>query len=210
MKNLEYFYNVERDDIEMSDKKLLEKYSKITKKHKYLDLRLNTPNPFGNDLLSINLKSIKKIFDFLENEIPEEHILYLFEKKAKEKKHKNKKSKNEYIIDTSSPNNEQIKETKEENDENEEKREFLTLEVENPVLKKFKTLTHQIMKTYYFVFCILCFIIAILFTIHLFKYLISKYVSLNHLFFIDEIMQIYCCLWRINMLICIIRVLLFH
>jgi len=210
MKNLEYFYNVERDDIEMSDKKLLEKYSKITKKHKYLDLRLNTPNPFGNDLLSINLKSIKKIFDFLENEIPEEHILYLFEKKAKEKKHKSKKSKNEYIIDTSSPNNEQIKETKEENDENEEKREFLTLEVENPVLKKFKTLTHQIMKTYYFVFCILCFIIAILFTIHLFKYLISKYVSLNHLFFIDEIMQIYCCLWRINMLICIIRVLLFH
>ena len=210
MKNLEYFYNVERDDIEMSDKKLLEKYSKITKKHKYLDLRLNTPNPFGNDLLSINLKSIKKIFDFLENEIPEEHILYLFEKKAKEKKHKSKKSKNEYIIDTSSPNNEQIKETKEENDENEEKREFLTLEVENPVLKKFKTLTHQIMKTYYFVFCILCFIIAILFTIHLFKYLISKYVSLNHLFFIDEIMQIYCCLWRINMLICIIRVLLFQ
>ena len=210
MKNLEYFYNVERDDIEMSDKKLLEKYSKITKKHKYLDLRLNTPNAFGNDLLSINLKSIKKIFGFLENEIPEEHILYLFEKKAKEKKHKSKKSKNEYIIDTSSPNNEQIKETKEENDENEEKREFLTLEVENPVLKKFKTLTHQIMKTYYFLFCILCFIIAILFTIHLFKYLISKYVSLNHLFFIDEIMQIYCCLWRINMLICIIRVLLFH
>jgi len=210
MKNLEYLYNVERDDIEMSDKKLLEKYSKITKKHKYLDLRLNIPNAFGNDLLSINLKSIKKIFGFLENEIPEEHILYLFEKKAKEKKHKSKKSKNEYIIDTSSPNNEQIKETKEENDENEEKREFLTLEVENPVLKKFKTLTHQIMKTYYFVFCILCFIIAILFTIHLFKYLISKYVSLNHLFFIDEILQIYCCLWRINMLICIIRVLLFH
>lgn len=189
MKNLEYFFNVERDDIETTDKKLLEKYSNITKKHKYLDLRLNTPNLLDNELLSINVKSIKKIFDFLETEIPEEHILYLFEKKKKEKKHKIKKSKNEYIIDTSSPNNEQISETKEENDENEEneeKREFLTLEVENPVLKKFKTLTHQIMKTYYFIFSILCFIIAILFTIHLFKYLISKYVSLNHLFFIDE------------------------
>ena len=186
MKNLEYFYNVERDDLESSDKKLLEKYSKITKKHKYLDLRFNTPNSSFNDLLSINVKSIKKIFDFLENEIPEEHILYLFEKKKKEKKHKSKKSKNEYIIDTTSQNNEQINETKEENDENdenEEKREFLTLEVENPVLKKFKTLTHQIMKTYYFVFSILCFIIAILFTIHLFKYLISKYVSLKSFIF---------------------------
>ena len=185
MKNLEYFYNVERDDLVISDKKLLEKYSKIARKHKYLDLRLNNPNSSCNDLLSINIKSINKIFDFLEHEIPEEHILYLFEKKTKEKKHKSKKSKNEYIIDTSSQNNEQINETKEEeNDENEEKREFLTLEVENPVLKKFKTLTHQIMKTYYFVFCILCFIIAILFTIHLFKYLISKYVSLNHLYFL--------------------------
>jgi hypothetical protein len=183
MKNLEYFYNVERDDLEISDKKLLEKYSKIARKHKYLDLRLNIPNSSCNDLLSINIKSINKIFDFLENEIPEEYILYLFEKKAKEKKHKSKKSKNEYIIDTSSKNNEQINETKEENDENEEKREFLTLEVENPVLKRFKTLTHQIMKTYYFVFSILCFIIAILFTIHLFKYLISKYVSLKSFIF---------------------------
>ena len=186
MKNLEYFYNVERDDIEMSDKKLLEKYSKITKKHKYLDLRLNTPNEFDNGLLSINVKSIKKIFDFLVNEIPEEHILYLYliEKKTKEKKHKNKKSKNEYRIDTSSADNELKNEAKEENDENEEKREFLTLEVENPVLKKFKTLTHQIMKTYYFVFCRLCFIIAILFTMHLFKYLISKYVSLKSFIFL--------------------------
>ena len=185
MKNLEYFYNIERDDLETNDKKILEKYSKITKKHKYLDLRLNTPNAFDNDLLSINVKSIKKIFDFLGNEIPEEHILYLYliEKKTKEKKHKNKKSKNEYIIDNSSPDNELKNESKEENDENEEKREFLTLEVENPVLKKFKTLTHQIMKTYYFVFCILCFIIAILFTIHLFKYLISKYVSLKSFIF---------------------------
>ena len=49
--------------------------------------------------------------------------------------------------------------------------------------EKFKTLTHQIMKTYYFVFSILCFIIAILFTIHLFKYLISKYVSLKSFIF---------------------------
>ena len=188
MKNLEYFYNVERDDLEASDKKILEKYSKITKKHKYLDLRLNSPKAFDNYLLSINIKSIKKIFDFLENEIPEEHILYLYlyEKKKKEKKNKNKRSKNEYILNTSSPKNEQKNETKEENDkndENEEKKEFLTLEVENPVLKKFKTLTHQIMKTYYFVFCILCFIIAILFTIHLFKYLISKYVSLKSFIF---------------------------
>jgi hypothetical protein len=210
MKNLEYFYNVERDDLVINDKKLLEKYSKITRKHKYLDLRFNTPNSSFNDLLSINVKSINKIFDFLEHEIPEEHILYLFEKKTKEKKHKSKKSKNEYIIDTTSQNNEQINETKEENDENEEKREFLTLEVENPVLKKFKTLTHQIMKTYYFIFCILCFIIAILFTIHLFKYLISKYVSLNHLFFIDENVQIYYGLWIINIFVCIVRLLLFY
>ena len=210
MKNLEYFYNVERDDLVINDKKLLEKYSKIAKKHKHLDLRINTPNAFNNDLLFINVKSIKKIFDFLENEIPEEYILYLFEKKIKDKKHKSKKSKNEYIIDTSSPNNEQINETNEENDENEEKREFLTLEVENPVLKKFKTLTHQIMKTYYFVFCILCFIIAILFTIHLFKYLISKYVSLNILFFIDENVQICYGLWFIDIFTCIVRLLLFY
>ena len=70
--------------------------------------------------------------------------------------------------------------------ENDEKKEFLTLEVENPenVLKKFKTLTYQIMKKYYFIFCILCFIMAILFTIHLFYYLISKEVSINILLFI--------------------------
>ena len=80
---------------------------------------------------------------------------------------------NEFII----PTNINGKKNVEEKEENEENKQFLTLEVENlenSVLKKFRTVTHQIMKKYYFIFSILCFIIAILFTIHLFTYFISK------------------------------------
>jgi hypothetical protein len=98
----------------------------------------------------------------------------------------NKKEKNnENIINTSTSANSNTNINKiieEVNDENEEKRQFLTLEVENPenpVLKKFKTLTQKVMKKYYFIFCVLCLIIAILFTIHLFVYLLSKEVTIN-------------------------------
>jgi len=169
MKNLEAIYNIKRKDLETSDYNIVQNYSKIIKKHKNLDIRLNKKK---SNILSINKKSIQTIFDFLENELPEEHILFLFEKKEKEHKN-NKKEKEEYIINTK-------KENEDKNEENEEKKNFLTLEVENPVLKKFKTLTHQIMKKYYFIFCILCFIIAILFTIHLFLYIISKEVNNNN------------------------------
>ena len=106
-------------------------------------------------------------------EIPEEHILFLFTKELNEEKIE---PKNEFIISTDSND----KKIDEENEENEENKHFLTLEVENPVnpvLKRFRTITHQIMKKYYFIFFILCFIIAILFTIHLFSYLISKELS---------------------------------
>ena len=181
MKNLEDIYNIDREDLETKDKKVVLKYSKIIKNHKNLNLRFNNDSN-NNNLISINYKSIQKLFDYLENELPEEHILFLFEK-IKPKKKKMKEdilSKKEYTIDTSTKEEEKEKEKekeKEQEEENEEKKGFLTLEVENPVLKKFKTLTHQIMKKYYFVFSILCFIIAILFTIHLFKYLLSKEVS---------------------------------
>ena len=156
---------IKRKDLETNDKKIVHKYSKIIKNHRLIDIRLNKEY----DLIKINNKSINKIFDFLEEEIPEEHILFLFEKEYKEDKMKSKK---EYIS-----TDKKIEEK--ENEENEEKKEFLTLEIENPVLKKFKTVTHQIMKKYYYIFCILCFIIAILFTIHLFSYLISKELNID-------------------------------
>ena len=55
------------------------------------------------------------------------------------------------------------------------------MEIENPVLKKFNAVTHQIMKKYYFIFGIFCLIIAILFTIHLFRYLMSKELKISYL-----------------------------
>ena len=172
MKNLEKKYIIERKDINTTDKKIVKKYSDIIKKHKKLDLRLNIKN---SDLIHININSIEKIFHFLENEVEEEYILFLLEKEYIDKK---LEQNNDNIITTNKKEEEIF--------ENEEKKDFLTLEVENPVLKKFKTLTHQIMKKYYFIFCILCFIIAILFIIHLFSYLISdeaksQYNSINFL-----------------------------
>ena len=183
MKNLESHYDILRKDIETDDHNIVLKYSKIIKKHKILDIRLNKKK---SSLLSINKKSIQKIFDFLENESPEEHILFLFEPKDSKK---NKKEKDEIIINTKKIN-------EEENDVNEEKTQFLTLEVENPVLKKFKTLNLSIMKKYYYTFCILCFIIANLFTVHLFMYILSKEVNINNIYnnlYSLNFANIYCC-----------------
>ena len=177
MNNLKKEYIIKRQDLETKDQKIVKKYSKVLKAHNILDLRLNKKK---SDLLNINIESINKIFDYLESELPEEHILFLYEKEYDDE---NIKQNNENIINTSKSN---LDEDFEIENENDEKKEFLTLEVENPenVLKKFKTLTYQIMKKYYFIFCILCFIMAILFTIHLFYYLISKEVSINILLFI--------------------------
>lgn len=153
---------IERKDIEIKEKKILLKYSNILKKHKKLDLRLkkndnNILDDNKNELSSINFKSVKKIFNFLDNEIfPEEFVLFLFEKL----------NKKENEINT---------EIQAEQEENDEKKEFLTLEIENPpILKKYRTLTYQIMKKYYFIFCIISFLIALLFTLHLFSYLATK------------------------------------
>jgi hypothetical protein len=162
MNNLKLHYSVERKDIEVEDKKIVLKYFNIIKKHKNLDLRINDINP-NKKLLSINAKSINKIFSYLGNELPEEFILFLYDKTGKDSNDYG------YIINTGKQ--------KEQEDMDEEKKEFLTLEIENPVLKKYRTLTYQIMKKYYFIFCIISFIIAILFTLHLFSYLIDKEVS---------------------------------
>ena len=154
---------IERKDIEVKEKKILLKYSNILKKHKKLDLRLNKDSnnievdDSENVLSSISYKSVKSIFNLLDNEIfPEEFVLFLFEKSYKKE--------NEINIE---------KQTEQE--ENDEKKEFLTLEIENPpILKKYRTLTYQIMKKYYFIFCIISFLIALLFTLHLFSYLVTK------------------------------------
>ena len=154
---------IERKDIEVKEKKILLKYSNILKKHKKLDLRLNKDNnnievdDSENVLLSISYKSVKSIFNLLDSEIfPEEFVLFLFEKSYKKE-------------------NEINTEKQTEQEENDEKKEFLTLEIENPpILKKYRTLTYQIMKKYYFIFCIISFLIALLFTLHLFSYLVTK------------------------------------
>ena len=75
MKNLKKEFIIERKDIETKDQKIVMKYSKILKAHKNLDLRLKNIN---SDLLNINFSSIQKIFDYLDNELPEEYILFLF------------------------------------------------------------------------------------------------------------------------------------
>jgi hypothetical protein len=162
MNNLKLHYSVERKDIEVEDKKIVLKYFNIIKKHKNLDLRINDINP-NKKLLSINAISINKIFSYLGNELPEEFILFLYDKTGKDSNDYG------YIINKGKQ--------KEQEDMDEEKKEFLALEIENPVLKKYRTLTYQIMKKYYFIFCIISFIIAILFTLHLFSYLIDKEVS---------------------------------
>ena len=154
---------IERKDIEVKEKKILLKYSNILKKHKKLDLRLNKDSnnievdDSENVLSSISYKSVKSIFNLLDNEIfPEEFVLFLFEKSYKKEKEINIEKQTEQ-------------------EENDEKKEFLTLEIENPpILKKYRTLTYQIMKKYYFIFCIISFLIALLFTLHLFSYLVTK------------------------------------
>ena len=81
MNNLKSEYLIERKDIEVIDKKIVLQYYNILKKHKHLDLRLN--NILSKDLLSIKLESVKRIYSFLENELMEEFILFLFEKPRK-------------------------------------------------------------------------------------------------------------------------------
>ena len=165
MNNLNLHYLVERKDIEIYEQKIFQKYCNILKRHKILDLRLNDKNP-NKELISINIISVNKIFSFLENDISEEFILFLYDKTGEDT--------TELTINTD-------KQKEEETDE--ENKEFLTLEVENPpnpILKKYRTLTYQIMKKYYFCFCIISFIIAILFTLHLFSYLIDKEVSYKY------------------------------
>lgn len=164
MNNLNLHYLVERKDIEIYEQKIFQKYCNILKRHKILDLRLNDKNP-KKELISINIISVNKIFSY-QNEIPEEFILFLYDKTGEDT--------TELTINTD-------KQKEEETDE--ENKEFLTLEVENPpnpILKKYRTLTYQIMKKYYFCFCIISFIIAILFTLHLFSYLIDKEVSYKY------------------------------
>ena len=166
MNNLNLHYLVERKDIEFQEKKIFLKYSNILKRHKVLDLRLNVKNP-NKELITIDNFSVNKIFSFLENDIPEEFVLFLYDKTEEDT--------NELTINTDKQ--------KEQEEIDEEKKEFLTLEIENPpnpILKKYRTLTYQIMKKYYFCFCILSFIIAILFTLHLFSYLIDKEVSYKY------------------------------
>lgn len=171
MESLAKDFIINKKDLETKDKKIIQTYTKIINKHKTLDLRLNNTN---SSLIKLNNKSIKKIFYFLEDEFLEEHILFLFEKE-------DNKENIEAISDNIISAKENINNKEEEIEENEEKKEFLTLEVENPVLKKFKTITHQIMKKYYFIFNILCFIISILFTIHLFSYLISNELAISYI-----------------------------
>ena len=166
MNNLNLHYLVERKDIEFQEKKIFLKYSNILKRHKVLDLRLNVKNP-NKELITIDNFSVNKIFSFLKNDIPEEFVLFLYDKTEEDT--------NELTINTDKQ--------KEQEEIDEEKKEFLTLEIENPpnpILKKYRTLTYQIMKKYYFCFCILSFIIAILFTLHLFSYLIDKEVSYKY------------------------------
>jgi hypothetical protein len=126
MKNLELNYEIKRKDLETNDQNIVQIYSKILKKHKKLDIRFNRNN---STLLSINKKTIKKIFEFLENEIPEEHILFLFEKKdykknKKEKNNENKQTKDNKDKENKTPRNAEEKEnSKEENKPEEEKKE---------------------------------------------------------------------------------------
>ena len=102
---------IKRKDLETNDKKIIHKYLKIIKAHGAIDIRLNKKS----DLIIINNKSMNKIFDFLEEEIPEEYILFLYEKEYKEDKIK---PKSEYNIST---DNKKEEEEINENKENDEK-----------------------------------------------------------------------------------------
>ena len=179
---------IERKDIEVKEKKIILKYSNILKKHKKLDLRLNKDSnnievdDSENVLSSISYKSVKSIFNLLDNEIfPEEFVLFLFEKSYKKE-------------------NEINTEKQTEQEENDEKKEFLTLEIENPpILKKYRTLTYQIMKKYYFIFCIISFLIALFFAF-IFLFSNERY----------ENMQIYIYMHKCNWVLYITGIFLLH
>ena len=75
MKNLEKEYDINRYDIKTSEKLILKKYSENIKNHQKFDIRLEHYE--NKEIIIINQKSLLKIFSYIE-ELPEEHILFLY------------------------------------------------------------------------------------------------------------------------------------
>ena len=75
MKKLEKEYDINRYDIKTSEKLILKKYSKTIKSHEQFDIRLE--HYTTKEVINIKQKSLQKIFSLIE-EMPEEHILFLY------------------------------------------------------------------------------------------------------------------------------------
>lgn len=170
MKSLEKEYEVNRYDIKTSEKKILKKYGDVIKKHENYDIRVEEDS-ITNGLINIKEITLQKIFSFIEDTIPEEHVLFLYLCKKKNKPQSVSVPTESGLNDSSIiniPSNRGIGELKINKKEDEK---------ENIQIKKNKAKTDLL-------FSIVFFIVGLLFLIHLLIFTFSDNVSNQYNYFI--------------------------
>ena len=159
MKNLEKEYDINRYDIKTSEKLILKKYSETINNHQKFDIRLERYE--NKEIIIINQKSLLKIFSSIE-ELPEEHILFLYMGENDNNKNNN------FIpsIDTSSLIN---------NFNNSDKK-LNTVDLNKKIINKGEIIVNQKISQYLCIFSILFFIMAGLLFIHFLQFIFSEQV----------------------------------
>ena len=159
MKNLEKEYDINRYDIKTSEKLILKKYSETIKNHQKFDIRLEHYE--NKEIIIINQKSLLKIFSSIE-ELPEEHILFLYMGENGNNKNNN------FIpsIDTSLLIN---------NFNNSDKK-LNTFELNKKNINQGVIIVNQKISQYLCIFSILSFIMAGLLFIHFLQFIFSEQV----------------------------------
>ena len=159
MKNLEKEYDINRYDIKTSEKLILKKYSETINNHQKFDIRLERYE--NKEIIIINQKSLLKIFSSIE-ELPEEHILFLYMGENDNNKNNN------FIpsIDTSLLIN---------NFNNSDKK-LNTVDLNKKIINKGEIIVNQKISQYLCIFSILFFIMAGLLFIHFLQFIFSEQV----------------------------------
>ena len=159
MKNLEKEYDINRYDIKTSEKLILKKYSETINNHQKFDIRLERYE--NKEIIIINQKSLLKIFSSIE-ELPEEHILFLYMGENDNNKNNN------FIpsIDTSLLIN----------NFNNSNKKLNTVDLNKKIINKGEIIVNQKISQYLCIFSILFFIMAGLLFIHFLQFIFSEQV----------------------------------
>ena len=182
MKNLEKEYDINRYDISTSDKLFLKQYSEIIKAHDQFDVRFE--HFTIKETLIIQKKSMGKIFS-LANEIPEEHILFLYMGENGNNKNYN------FLppIDTSLLIN---------NLDNSDKK-LGNIKFNKKKMKESETNINPKISQYFCIFSILFFIMSGLLFIHFMQFIFSEQVRyISILFFIGKLLLLFISLSLFN------------